>query len=105
MARIDIPDCCDGYVKICEKGVAGSEYWVGSGQPRRLREYVEIMYSLYPSDMLLEFGSLPYNDIKINIEDFSIERLQKDTKFFPKVQFEDIVHQLHAYLSEEDGAN
>ena len=102
---ISIPDCCDGYVKICEKGVEGSEYWVGSGQPRRLREYVEIMYSLYPSDMLLEFGSLPYNDIKINIEDFSIERLQQDTEFFPKVQFEDIVHQLHAYLSEEDGAN
>ena len=100
---ISIPDCCDGYIKICEKGVAGSEYWVGSGQPRRLREYVEIMYSLYPSEMSMEFGSLPYNDIKINVEDFSIQRLQKDTGFLPRIQFENTVHELYAYLSTVDG--
>ena len=102
---ISIPDCCDGYLNICQKGIAGSEYWVGSGQPRRLREYVEKMYSMYPSNMPMEFGSLPYNDIKIKVEDFSIERLQKDTDFSPKVSFEDTVRELHAYLSEEEGAN
>jgi nucleoside-diphosphate-sugar epimerase len=102
---ISISDCCDGYIKICEKGVAGSEYWVGSGQPRRLREYVEIMYSLYPSEMSMEFGSLPYNDIKINVKDFSIELLQTDTGFFPRIQFEDIVHNLHSFLSRVDGVN
>jgi hypothetical protein len=63
------------------------------------------MYSLYPSEMSMEFGSLPYNDIKINVKDFSIERLQKDTGFFPRIHFENIVHELHSFLSGADGVN
>ncbi|MDD4274324.1 MAG: hypothetical protein PHG14_11420 [Desulfobacter postgatei] len=66
-----------------KKGQPGQNYWVGSGQARPLKEYVKTMASLYPSGQPLRFGEMPYNDISLKKEDFSIESLTRDTGFFP----------------------
>ena len=98
---ISAKDCAIGYFLICQKGVPGREYWVGSGQPKRLREYVERMYKLYPSDKPLQFGSMPYNDIKLTENDFSITNLVEDTGYTPSMTYEEILIELHDYLSKE----
>jgi len=95
---ISVSDCCYGYHLICQKGIAGSEYWVGSGHPKKLREYVERMYSLFPSDEEMQFGKLSYNDIKLCYNDFSIETLVDHTGFKPRMTFEQTVAELHNYL-------
>lgn len=92
---ISLEDCCNGYYLISEKGFPGEEYWVGSGNPRQLREYVERMYALYPSKQKMNFGKLPYNDIKLEATDFSIELLAKHTGYAPSYPYEDIVIQLY----------
>ncbi len=92
---ISVEDCVQGYHLICKKGHAGSEYWVGSGNPCRLREYVKRMYQLFPSGKVLQFGSLPYNDIILTKEDFSIDLLSKHTGYKPKMSFEQTVEKLH----------
>ena len=79
----------------CEKGIAGAEYWVGSGNPRKLKEYVERMYKLYPSSIELNFGSLPYNDIILEESDFSTKLLTEHTGYQPKLSYEEIVTQLY----------
>jgi nucleoside-diphosphate-sugar epimerase len=95
---ISLQDCVLGYYLICKKGKSGSEYWVGSGQPKRLREYVEIMYNLYPSGRAMQFGKLPYNDITLTEQDFSIENLTVDTGYIPLMTYEETVHQLYDSL-------
>lgn len=91
-------DCALGYFLICEKGVPGSEYWVGSGDPRRLREYVERMYRLYPSAQPMQFGKLPYNDVVLSEADFSIAKLVADTGYEPTMTFEETVQELYGSL-------
>ena len=58
---ISLSDCSLGYYLICEKGKSNQEYWVGSGDPRKLREYVERMYKLFPSKKLLKKGGIKMN--------------------------------------------
>ena len=91
-------DCAVGYYLICQKGIPESEYWVGSGDPRPLREYVERMYSLYPSGKEMQFGKYKYNDIKLSKKDFSIQKLVEDTGYKPQNNFEEIVLKLHSSL-------
>ncbi len=91
-------DCAVGYYLICKKGIANSDYWVGSGEPRPLREYVERMYNLYPSGKEMQFGKYKYNDIKLNKSDFSIKKLEHDTGYAPQNNFEEIVTKLHSSL-------
>jgi nucleoside-diphosphate-sugar epimerase len=83
---------------ICEKGIPGRDYWVGSGEPKRLREYVERMYALYPSGKEMQFGKFPYNDLKLNPEDFSISNLVNDTGYAPSCTYEEIVVELYNSL-------
>lgn len=95
---ISLEDCALGYYLICKKGKPGKEYWVGSGDPRRLREYVERMYTLYPSGKEMQFGKLQYNDIVLEKEVFSIAELTQDTGYLPKMTYEKTVNELHQHL-------
>lgn len=96
---ISARDAANGYYLICERGLADKEYWVGSGQPRRLKEYVERMYAMYPSAQKMQFGRLPYNDVKLSEDDFSIAELVKDTGFAPQMSYEDTVRELYDSLA------
>jgi len=95
---VSLADCALGYYLICTKGISGEEYWVGSGDPRRLREYVERMYILFPSDKEMQFGKLPYNDIVLSKEDFSIDNLSQHTGYKPIMTYEQTVKDLHKSL-------
>jgi len=97
---ISVSDCASAYMKIGEYGKPHSEYWIGSGKARRLKEYVEIMARLYPSNKELQFGRMPYNDISLTEDDFSIKLLTQDTGFIPSQEYEDIVHELYFWLTK-----
>lgn len=92
---ISVKDCALAYLLIGQKGRACRDYWVGSGDPRRLREYVERMYNLYPSGREMQFGELAYNDISLIKEDFSISQLIDDTGFKPTQTYEETVKELY----------
>lgn len=95
---VSVSDCSLGYYLICQKGRPGAMYWVGSGDPRRLREYIERMYHLYPSGQEMQFGRLPYNDIVLGREAFSIANLVEDTGYQPEMTYEQTVQALHDHL-------
>ena len=98
---ISLSDCSLGYYLICEKGKSDEEYWVGSGNPRKLREYVERMFELFPSKKKMEFGKLPYNDIILEKEDFSIANLADHTGYKPLMTYEKTVKELHDSLFDD----
>lgn len=95
---ISVYDVARAYFNVAQKGHNGKEYWIGSGEARKLKEYVKIMYDLYPSGMDLKFGHYKYNDISLTKEDFSIEELTVDTDFKPLNTFEDTVTNLAEFL-------
>lgn len=95
-------DCARGYYLICQKGIPGKEYWVGSGQPKRLRDYIERMYQMYPSGQEMQFGAMPYNDVRLEERDFSIAELVNDTGYSPTMTYEDSVRELYASLVQSD---
>jgi len=95
---ISLEDIALGYYLICKTGISGEKYWVGSGDPRKLREYVERMYNLFPSGKEMQFGKLPYNDIVLSKDDFSIANLVKHTGYNPAMSYEQTVKKLYQTL-------
>lgn len=96
---VSIEDCALGYYLICQKGKPGKTYWVGSGEPQRLRKYVERMYTLFPSGRKMQFGKLQYNDIVLDKEAFSITTLVEDTGYQPTMTYEETLQELYEHLS------
>lgn len=95
---ISVTDCAQAYYLIGEKGLPNKDYWIGSGSPKPLREYVKIMATLFPSNKELRFGELPYNDISLKEEDFSIKLLTEDTGFTPSQSYQETVIDLSNWL-------
>ena len=84
-------DCVRAYRLIGERGRNFENYWIGSGNPRILKEYVKIIARMYKYEKKLNFSGLRINEIPLNKDDFSIENLKKDTGFSPLMTFEDTV--------------
>jgi nucleoside-diphosphate-sugar epimerase len=97
---IDVEDCARAYLAIAERGLSGRTYWVGSGRPRRLRDYVEEMVSLFPP-VNIHYGSMPFNDVILELEVFNIYRTVTDTGFKPLISFEDSVRKLASFMAAE----
>ena len=95
---ISVFDVARAYFLVGDNGLNGKEYWIGSGEARQLKEYVKIMYNLYPSGVEMNFGHFQYNDISLTAEDFSIETLIIDTGFKPLNTFEETVQNLADHL-------
>ena len=96
---ISVADCAYGYYLIGKAGRPNQEYWVGSGDPRCLSEYVERMHELFPSGVSVKLGELPYNDVILHRDVFSIEKLTRDTGYLPTMTFEETVTVLRKSFS------
>lgn len=82
--------CDDAAKAFCfavEKGVDGSVYCIGSGQARKLSEYItEIRHSINSSAQI-GFGELPYSKNQVMYLCADISSLTEDTGFFPEYSF------------------
>ncbi|MDR0983851.1 MAG: NAD(P)-dependent oxidoreductase [Ruminococcus sp.] len=82
-------DCGRAFHLIAEKGKSGKTYQIGSGQERRLREYIELIRDIVNKNAELKFGEIPYFANQPMRLCADIEELKSDTGFLPKISFED----------------
>lgn len=80
-----------------KKGKNGSVYMIGSGETRRLSEYIEIIADLTGYTKEIGFGRRPYNDKQVMHLQADISSLKKDTGFEPTVRFEDGIERVINY--------
>lgn len=95
---IFVTDCVKAFKIIGEKGIKNREYWIGSGNPRRLREYIERIASLYPPKEPIEFGKLSYSDVMLEEEVFSPKLLNEELDFKCETSFETAIKSLYKWL-------
>lgn len=97
---ISISDCVKGFEAIGLYGKANSEYWIGSGQPRALKEYLEIMINRYSKNHPHEFGAKKYSDLKLSKETFTPPHLYEDTKFKCEQTYEEACDEMYAWFHD-----
>jgi nucleoside-diphosphate-sugar epimerase len=85
---IYIDDLIDALVALGKKGIKGRVYAVGSGQYRKMSEYVNIIHNAIDNSLPIGIGDLPYKTSKVDNQIINIDRLKEDTGFKPKYSFE-----------------
>jgi nucleoside-diphosphate-sugar epimerase len=97
-----VEDVARALIAIGQKGKPFHSYIIGSGKAAPLRSFIEKMgRSLAPEQPLL-FGNVPYTGVQLSREIFSIESLQKDTKFVPQISFEDGIKRTMNWLRKAE---
>lgn len=99
-----ISDVAKAFYLIGEKGVDGTNYFIGSGQVKPLKKYLEIVGEIANqenhSSVELGFGQIKSNVVYLPEEIFSIESLCRDTGYTANVAFEEGILQTARWIKE-----
>lgn len=83
------------------KGVSGKTYCLGSGQARKLAEYITILRdSIHPS-LPMKLGAVPYGEKQVMYLCADIAPLKKDTGFEPVYTFEEGIRETISWYRKE----
>lgn len=72
-----------------EKGQSGKIYCIGSGQVKKLKDYIEVIKENIDSNAELGYGEIPYSEKQVMYLCADISELERDTGFVPDYSFEE----------------
>lgn len=94
-----IDDLISALIALGEKGLGGKVYPVGSGEHRKMNEYVYILRNKINPKLPLGIGDYPYkNPDKIDNQVLDISELKKDTGFEAKFSFDQGIEKTIEYF-------
>lgn len=84
---IYITDAIRSIIAVAEKGKAFNRYYIGSGEPKPLREFLLEMRDIVDSEAELGFGDLPFRGVDISYDQFDLKKVERDTGYVNQIPF------------------
>ncbi len=99
---LHVSDMAEAFYSIGASGKPFTAYYLGSGEARPLREYIEIMGKVCNPNAELRFGAVPFNGVSLPKEFFDTAKLFEDTGFRPVVTFEEGIRRTASWLKARE---
>lgn len=84
---IYIDDAAKSFCAIGEKGISNRTYYIGSQNPKPLREFLLEMRDQVDTNIEIGLGEIPFSGISLSYQEFDIHAIKNDTGFIPEVSF------------------
>lgn len=97
---IYLDDAVKEFVAIGEKGKANKTYYIGSQNPRPLKEFLCELRDVVAPDVEIGLGEFPFNGVSLSYEEFDIYAVENDTGFVPNVSFADGIKNTMGWIKE-----
>lgn len=98
---IYIDDAINSLIAVCEAGKGFNRYYIGSGNPKPLREFLLRMRDIVSPGTELGLGDIPFNGIDISYEQFDMKKLEMDTGYVNKVSFDEGIRMTAEWIRGE----
>lgn len=95
---IYITDAINSIISVSEKGKAFNRYYIGSGEPKPLKEFLNKMKDIVDPTAEIGLGDIPFKGIDISYDQFDLKKVEKDTGYKNKVSFEDGIKMTAEYI-------
>lgn len=97
---IYITDAAKTFVAIGEKGLSNRTYYIGSQEPKPLKEFLMNLRDCVDLRIEIGLGELPFNGVSLTYKEFDINAVKNDTGFIPEVSFSDGIKNTVAWIKE-----
>lgn len=94
-------DAATAFYLSGEKGVSGKTYCLGSGQARKLKEYITVLRDSICPSLPMKLGTVPYGEKQVMYLCTDITALQQDTGFVPEYTFEEGIRETISWYRKE----
>ena len=98
---IYITDAINSIIAVAEKGKAFNRYYIGSGEPKPLREFLLEMRDIVDLEAELGLGDLPFNGVDISYDQFDLKKVERDTGYINKIPFAQGIKMTADYIRGE----
>ncbi len=98
---IYITDAINSIIEIADKGKAFNRYYIGSGNPKPLREYLLEMRDIVDPSAEIGLGEIPFKGVDISYSQFDLKKVERDTGYKNKVPFADGIKMTADYIIGE----
>ena len=95
---IYITDAAKAFVAIGKDGKSNRAYYIGSREPKRLKEFLLSLRDCVDPNLEIGLGDLPFNGVSLSYREFDIDAVKNDTGFVPEVTFEEGVSNTIAWI-------
>lgn len=96
-----VKDTARALMSVVKNGKKNTSYYLGSTEPRKLKEYIKIIRDTVDPSMELYMGEIPFNGVELPADAFSSGKLIKDTGYMPMHTFENTIGQTIEWLRGE----
>lgn len=84
---IYITDAINSIIAVAEKGKAFNRYYIGSGEPKPLREFLLEMRDIVDPEAEIGLGDIPFKGIDISYAQFDLKKVERDTGYRNEIPF------------------
>ena len=85
---IYITDAINSIVEVGEKGTPFNRYYIGSGKPKQLRDFLLCMRDIVAPNAEIGLGDIPFKGMDISYDQFDMRKVSRDTGYKNKITFE-----------------
>lgn len=100
---IYIDDAARKFAALGEKSIANRTYYIGSNNPRPLKEFLTIMGEVAAPHQDIGLGKLPFNGVSLSYQEFDVNAVYEDTGVECWVPFEEGIRRTLQWLKEQEG--
>lgn len=99
---IYITDAAKAFAAIGERGIADRTYYIGSVNPRPLREFLLEMKEQTAPEQEIGLGELPFLGVSLSYDEFDIRAVKRDTGFEPQISFAEGIRRTVEWIKEQE---
>ncbi|WP_296876982.1 NAD(P)-dependent oxidoreductase [Thomasclavelia sp.] len=99
---IYIDDAINAMIEIAVKGKAFNRYYIGSGHPKPLKDFLIEMRDVVDEHAELGLGDIPFNGIDISYDQFNLFKVKEDTDYENKISFKEGIRLTKEYIEGEN---
>lgn len=95
---IYITDAAKAFYAIGKYGQSNKNYYIGSLEPKPLKDFLMVMRDEVNSMLTLNLGEIQFNGISLDYSMFDLQAVKKDTGFVPEISFADGIERTIEWL-------
>ena len=97
---IYIDDAAKTFVAIGEKGVTNRTYYIGSQNPKPLKDFLCELRDQVDPNIEIGLGEIPFNGVSLTYDEFNVYAVKEDTGFVPTVSFAEGIKSTIKWIKE-----
>lgn len=99
---IYITDAINSIIAVAEKGKAFNRYYIGSGEPKPLREFLIEMKNIVDPEAEIGLGDIPFKGVDISYSQFDLKKVERDTGYKNRVPFAEGIRMTKEWIKEQN---